>query len=178
MTKEALSVYGTIICWFCIPSKVDNRPFTLTQLGMLAQRYFPNQKAGYRYYNKSVESQFGSEPPASSYWVLLTRNILKDTRGKVYADQRELVQEYSGAGYGLPSALEAATSILTHYARSDRRQERLFGDNPWTYTCCRPTELVDDNWPLVVGGFEPAGLDVDFSRYGNDVRGVACCRKF
>jgi hypothetical protein len=75
--------------------------------------------------------------------------------------------------YALPSVLEAATAILMHHAREG---DRLFGNEPWTYTRCQ--EVVD-GWPVVVGSFSSEGLDVDYD-YDACHRnyGVSCLRKF
>ncbi|MHA7877472.1 MAG: tetratricopeptide repeat protein [Bacteroidota bacterium] len=167
-----------------IPSHVtlsDGRrvPFTLDQLGELVkERYFPNNAEGYGWYNTAVRTQFGAESPNRSYWLLMTCDILQGTRDKAYADQQEVVKQYSSQGWELPSGLEAATSILACYAQSGNRKERLFGASPWTYTRCTPKQLIDGEWPLAIGGFGPAGLSVIHSNYGHSGRGVACCRKF
>jgi hypothetical protein len=94
----------------------------------------------------------------------------------MYADQKELVASYAsreGVPYALPSVLEAATAILMHHAREG---ERLFGNHPWTFTCCQ--EVVDGRDPAVVGGFESSGLPVYDFYYASYCHGVACCRKF
>ncbi|MHA7878107.1 MAG: hypothetical protein ACX93T_04300, partial [Bacteroidota bacterium] len=174
-----------------IPSHVtlpDGRhvPFTLNQLGELAkEHYFPNNAEGYKYYDSDVRTQFGAISSNSSYWLLMTRDVLQGTRKKAYTEQQEMVKQYAVKGWGLPSGLEAATSILAHYAQSGNRQERLFGVSPWTYTRCTPEQLISDCWglfdgdcPITVGGFGPEGLSADGDDYGIDFHGVACCRKF
>ena len=75
------------------------------------------------------------------------------------AAQEALVAEHAGSTdlpYRFPGALEAATAILSHYVRSG---ERLYSDSPWTYTRCQ--ELVDDRYPVIVGGFSSGGLYVN-----------------
>ncbi|MHA7878102.1 MAG: hypothetical protein ACX93T_04275 [Bacteroidota bacterium] len=155
-------------------------PFTLNQLGALVKaRYFPKNVAGYRYYDLAVRTQFGAASPNKPYWLLMTRDILQGTRKKNYDKQREMVEAYSSKGYVLPSGLEAATSILACYAQSSNRnrKEHLFGKDPWTYTRCMPDQWSNREWPLVVGGFGPAGLLVHGLYAHYDV-GVAGCRRF
>ena len=81
----------------------------------------------------------------------------------------------TGLQYAPPRVLEASTALLTHYVRSG---ERLYSDDPYTYTLCQeeiPGRFGND--PAYVGGFAAAGLCVYY--YGIDVnRGVAGCRKF
>jgi hypothetical protein len=162
-----------------IPAKVNGQPFSLNLLRELIQN--PNNgghKTKYRYYSSRVRMQFGASSPTASYWLLMTRNVLPESRNKTYANQKKIVADHekrTSLPYELPKALEAATAILTHYVRNG---ERLYSDSPWwIFTCCH--ELVDGEHPAVVGGFEYSGLGVDDSRYGNeDFFGVAGCRKF
>ena len=154
-----------------IPSQIDGEPFTLTKLGELAKRYFPNQESGYRHYASDVQSQFGNQAPVESYWLLLTRNVLHDSQGKNYHAQKNMVPE----NYNLPSALEAATGILTYYARHNKK--RLFSDRPWTYTRCTEMQLVNDRLPIVVVGFVSEGPHINYEDSVCDDDGIACCRK-
>ena len=140
---------------------------------------------GYSYYIRDVHEHFGDASPARSYWVLITRHILEESRSKLYSVQKASVGKYSRHGYGLPLGLEVALGILLHYAR---HKERLFGDKPWTYTRCSEDQLVSGQYPISVGGFWPMGLCVyyDYDGYNRDgyvrvnigSRGVACRRKF
>jgi hypothetical protein len=162
-----------------IPATVDEAPFSLNLLGELIQRAKNGEhetKYG-RYYSDQVRAQFGNSSPGRSYWLLMTRDVLECSRGRGYSAQRALVARYTGGDglpYEIPGALEAATAILMHHART---RAWLFGGPPWTYTRCQ--ELVDGKYPIVVGGFEPSGLDVDDgSSYGHHSHGVVCCRKF
>jgi hypothetical protein len=160
-----------------IPATVGGVPFTLNLLGELIQH--PSNgghKTEYRYYNERVKAQIGAESPHHSYWLLMTHDVLPGSRSEMYADQKELVASYAsreGVPYVLPSVLEAATAILMHHAREG---ERLFGNHPWTFTCCQ--EVVDGRDPAVVGGFESSGLPVYDFYYASYCHGVACCRKF
>ena len=161
-----------------IPATVGGVPFTLTQLGELIKRpKNGGHRTKYSYYSNSVKSRIGKESPPHSYWLLTTRDVLPGSRSAGYAHQKELVAGYAsreGIPYVLPSVLEAATAMLLHYAREG---ERLFGNDPWTYTRCQEQEVVD-GYPVVVGGFYSGGLDVCnyYDVYSNC--GVSCLRKF
>jgi hypothetical protein len=161
-----------------IPATVGGVPFTLDLLGELIKH--PSNgghRTKYSYYSDLVEVQIGEQSPPRSYWLLMTRDVLPGSRSAGYAAQKELVAGYASresVPYELPSVLEAATAILLHHAREG---ERLFGDDPWTFTRCQ--EMVDGYYPAVVGGFESSGLDVDaYRHYDYRSSGVACCRKF
>ena len=158
-----------------IPSHVGDDPLTLDYLKKLIQ----SPKRGgygtkYRYYWDKVSKAIGNQSPGSSYWVLMTKDVLPESRSKRYEEQRKLVEEHAGLGYEVPGALEAAVVMLLHHARSG---ERLYSDNPWTYMRCRDKDT--DGYPVDVGGFSSGGLLVSNYDYGliDDV-GVAGLRKF
>jgi hypothetical protein len=165
-----------------IPATVDGAPFTLNLLGELIRRpRNGGNETKYRYYSNIVKAQLGEASPDRSYWLLMTRDVLENSRSKVYAAQRALVASHAGRTgqpYEIPGALEAATSILMHHVRTG---ERLFGDTPWTYAHCQ--EVINNRhgvrYPNFVGGFESSGLFVSEVFVGaHKNEGVAGCQKF
>jgi hypothetical protein len=163
-----------------VPATVAGRPFSLNLLGELVQ--LPKgvgYSTKYRYCDSDIQEQLGAQSPASSYWILMTREVLEGSRYQTYTDQKDLLAQYAsrtGLPYGLPGVLEAATAILSHYVRSG---ERLYADNPWTYTRCQELVAWVGDYPIVVGGFSSGGLDVscDFTGHCSYV-GMASFRKF
>ena len=165
-----------------IPSHVGGKPLTLDYLGELIQSPkgggHKTQYRDHEYYSKYVRPAIGHQSPDSSYWVLMTKDVLPESRNKRYEDQCALVADHAnrtGLAYEVPGALEVAVLMLLHHVRSG---ERLYRDGilAWTYTRCR--EKVQ-GYPVVVGGFSSGGLyvsdDYDYSHYGS---GVAGLRKF
>ena len=160
-----------------IPAQVAGQPLTLDYLGELIQSpQWGGHATKYRYYWDGVREAIGSQISGSSYWVLMTKDVLPESRAKSYADQYALVADQArrtGLAYEVPGALEAAIVVLLHYARSG---ERLYSDNPWTYTSC--WEKVG-NFQLAVGGFSSGGLSVfDIGYDYVSICGVAGFRKF
>jgi hypothetical protein len=164
-----------------IPARVDGAPFTLNLLGALIQHPKNGEhKTKYRCYDGDVKTQLGKKSPDRSYWLLMTREVLKGSRGKSYADQNGLVAqcaEKTQQPYELPGVLEAAAAILLHHARTG---ERLLENNPLTYTRCREwVAYRGASYPAIVGGFESSGLIVSGSSiYGYYSNGVVCSRRF
>jgi hypothetical protein len=161
-----------------VPATVDGIPFTLDLLGELIKSpQGGGKKTEYRYYDSAVQEELGAKSPGSSYWVLMTRDVLPDSRSKTYNAQEALVAAHASRlrlPYEMPNALSAATVILLHHARTG---ERLYTDAPWTYTRCQ--EKVDNNrHPAVVGGFSSGGLRVRYLHVRNYSFGVSCLRKF
>ena len=156
-----------------IPSHVGGKALTLDYLGELIQ----SPRGGvhgtqYRgdWHAKYVRPAIGSQSPDSSYWVLMTRDVLEGSRSKSYQDQCALVARHQG--YTVPGVLEAAVVMLLHHVRSG---ERLYSDSPLMYTRCR--ESVQ-SCQRVVGDFSSGGLHV-FNYYDDDsFFGVAGLRKF
>jgi hypothetical protein len=142
-----------------IPATVNGEPFNLNLLGELIKRpRGGGAPTKYRCYSNKIQAAFGTHSPHHPYWVLMTRDVLEGSRGKKYAAQKALVAQHASLTslpYELPGALEVATVILSHYFH---RGERLYADVPRTYTRCQ--ELVDDQYPVVVGGFSSEGLDI------------------
>jgi hypothetical protein len=163
-----------------VPATVDGRPFTLDLLGDLIKS---PQRGGsetqYEYYDSAVQKELGAKSPGSSYWVLMTRDVLPGSRNKTYDAQKELVAAHASRlrlPYKMPDALSAATAILLHHARTG---ERLYKDAPSTYTRCQE-RLLKNRYPVVVGGFSSGGLNVFYdTHYVHDYgSGVSCLRKF
>jgi hypothetical protein len=164
-----------------IPAKVDGQLLSLNLLRDLIERpKNGGHRTRYRDYNSDVEAQIGAVSPAASYWLLMTRDVLPESRCKSYGDQEKLVAAHArrtGLPYELPRALEAATAILMHHVRNG---EQLYSNTPWTYTSCRESIFTGEYGACfpVVGGFESSGLRVTYGFYGSCFNGVAGCRKF
>ena len=144
-------------------------------VGELAKKYFPHNIDGYKYIWSSIIDKLGDKPADESVWLLMTKDVLQESRSQSYSQQKNIVAELAettGVPYQVPTILEAATCMLAEYSRSGRR---LISDNPWTYKRCQ--ENVQ-GYQTVVGGFAPAGLIVDSFDYVDDNIGVAALRKF
>ena len=158
-----------------IPKTVNGAPFTLDALGELIQRPKQGPATKYDYYWDEAKKALGNQSPPKSYWILMTKDVLPDSRSKSYDDQRKIVQncgQKARAAYQVPTALESATSILLEHVQSGTR---LYTNEPCTYTRCQ--EKVA-GYQMAVGGFGPGGLDVSYSNDDYDYVGVSCVRKF
>ena len=183
-----------------IPKKIklpggEQVPFTLDQLGQLLldnnKGYFGafskntntklgDRSHGYRYYHPFLTEVNRSEPyPESPCWVLVAKDVLKDTRYKTFADQQAEVSKYTPL-YSVPRVLEIATSVLGYYAANNQTrlyQVRLRGAVPGSATFTRCQELDMFNQPFGVGDFEVVGLQVDYDRVDVNDSGMSCSRK-
>ena len=169
-----------------MPSTVDGKAFTLDLLEELTY----NSRGGghstqYFLYDDEVQRSSGDVYSSSSYWVLLTRDVLPGSRNKPYEAQRALIAAQSShvddPSYGIPNVLEAATAILSYYVRSGHRLYAGGGDVlPSASTRC--TTLLEDAAeypsPFTVGRFCDRGL-VFLSGFEDDAEfGVSCLRRF
>lgn len=161
-----------------IPKTVNGEAFHLNRLGELIQSPNSGYKTQYRYYYENTRKELGKKQ-TESHWVLMTRDVIPDSRARTYEEQQNLVRKYAqpqNLPYELPEALEAATAILMHYIET---QEALYTDNTlgpeWTYTRCQ--EQIENQWPVAIGGFSSGGLAV-FDHISSSYHGVGCLRKF
>ena len=154
-----------------IPRTVNGMPFTLDALEQLIQHPKQGHTTKYRYYPEEAKKALGNHSPPTSYWILMTKDVLPDSRAKTYADQCALVEncgQKARVPYQVPSTLESATSILLEHVQTGTR---LYNNEPWTYTRCQ--EKVA-GWQMAVGGFHPAGLSVYDDFGGPSGLGIAC----
>jgi F-box domain len=154
--------------------KTLNGQLTLQSLGELAKRYFPDSNMGYRYICSTIVNKLGDKSIDKSRWVLMTKDILPESRHKSYNKQKNIVANLAQKaliGYEVPETLEAAACILAQYFDSNTR---LFNDSPWIL--CKENVL---GYQTVVGGFATAGLYVaSTAHYISGPIGVAALRKF
>ena len=161
-----------------VPEQVNGKALTLDYLGELVQQ---PQNSGYKtkyyYYESGVRDALGSKGSGSSYWVLMTRDVIPVSRSKSYQDQRKLVADHAtrtGLPYELPRVLEVAVVILLHYVKSGKR---LYGrDNPQTLTRCSAQDPYDHL--MTVGDFFKEGLSINGSVMGTPTdHGLALTRR-
>ena len=150
---------------------------TLNYLGELIQAPQGGDHATeYHHYPEYIRETIGSQAAGNSYWFLMTKEVLPESRNKSYEDQCALVAAHAkrtGLGYEVPGALEAAVVMLLHYVRSG---EYLYGDDPWTYTRCR--ERVEGK-QLIIGGCSSEGLRINDLNYDrSSLLGISALRKF
>ncbi len=162
-----------------IPTTVDEKILTLKSLGEIAKRHFSTIDAGYGYIWDPIVAELGNMAIEKSCWVLMTKDVLPESRGKNYANQQTMMDALAKkafATYEIPGTLEAAVCLLAQYFGSQTTSKtHAFGDNPWTSTHCQ--EKVQ-GVNVVVGGFHPALGNFIRIKYGNHLIGVAALRRF
>ena len=154
-----------------IPGSINGEPIDVENFGKLIKSKFPElgDDTGYRIIWEVAKKCRGDGKP---HWVLLTKDVLSGSRNKSYAEQKQQVIDESQGNYQVPQAVDVIACIIAEYGRS---KTRLFSDIPWTYTRCQ--EKLEGH-QVIVGGFAPAGLVVNFSYfYDFDFLGVAALRK-
>ncbi len=157
-----------------IPKTVNGKPLTLKTLDELVKAPKAGHATQYRYIWEKIINEHGDQATAQPHWVLMTKDVVPESRNKSYVDQQALIAECAkktNINYEVPCVLDTAICIFMH---SISLGERLFTDKPWTYTRCQ--EKVQ-GYHIVVGGFSSAGLDVSLALDDVNV-GVAALRKF
>ncbi len=177
-----------------VPSMVNGQRLTLNRLGELIQQPLGEGKAvKYRHYWEEIQKEYGNTASLTSQWILITKDVIPMSREKTSKAQKNLLNLYNNkyrVSYQVPFLIEAAISILMEYVQNGNRlysnndiftenvQNNLPPDegNPYTFTLCQERISSQLNYPLVVGGFQPEGLDVNY--YPVEIRkviGVAGC---
>lgn len=124
----------------------------------------------FRYIWDRISSEIGDIPVDKTYRIVITNNVFKKSRNLSVSDQKALVRKIDCE---MPRVLEATVLLVVTFMSS---RERLYSDNPWTYTRCSE-QLA--GYQLVVGGFSPGGVDVIDDIFGNVGIGVGgVLRKF
>jgi len=155
-----------------VPKTVNGGLLTLKTL----QELILHAKEGQAMYNCHSYKKFENKSVPKSYWALITKDVLPNSRQKNYPEQKKLIKR----PYAVPGVLEMATGILVHHVKSG---EKLYSDSPDTYTRCK--EKISDgrgrDYPLVVGSFGASGLRVFTSLKDSgrsEFDGLCCLRKF
>ena len=139
-----------------VPETVNGEPLNLTTLGKLVKTPKEGHSTHYRYIWDKIINEHG-KATVKSQWVLMTKDVIEGSRKKNYTNQQAIIAEFAkktGIAYEVPNTLDAAVCLFTEFVRSEKR---LFNDKPWTYTRCQEKA---EGYPVVVGGFSPAGLFV------------------
>ena len=124
----------------------------------------------FRYIWDPILNEIGDTPVDKTYRIVIMNNVLEGSRNLFINDQKALVNQ---ARCEMPKLLEVAVLLVVTFMVSG---ERLYNDNPWTYTCC--SEQVAGR-QVVVGGFASSGGYVHISGFANDIYGIGgVLRKF
>jgi hypothetical protein len=106
-----------------MPTMVDGKPFTLDLLQCLVKRPKKGLSTDCELDDddSTLQKNLREETPRTrAYWILMTRDVVPATRGKSHNVRQDVLRDIqrNHADYKLPSVLEAATVVLTHYVRS------------------------------------------------------------
>ncbi|HPE84924.1 MAG TPA: hypothetical protein PLO43_01945 [Chlamydiales bacterium] len=162
-----------------VPSHVNGKQLTLESIGELVK----NPKEGGHATKYGRYKPYGNEQAHMSQntWVLMTRDVLPDSRCKSYSGQCQLVAKLaqkSAQPYEVPHLIEAVTSIFMEYVKTGTC---LYGRDPWTFTRCQEKALGMKAYQMAAGGVA-AGGGLSPHHYGNAVtaasHGVGCAWKF
>lgn len=149
---------------------------TLKSLEEIAKLYFPDNSPGFRLIWDGCKKELRDRPIDKACWVLMTMDVLPNSRDKTYTAQAAMVSALAAkalASYEVPQTLEASVCILTHYCCS---QKPIFSCSRITYTLCQENIRGEQ---IVVGGFYlKYGLVVGVHNTYSGTVGVAALRKF
>lgn len=76
--------------------KTLNGELTLRRLGELSKKYLTDfrDKTGYAFVWPGIMDRLGDQPIDRSQWVIMTKNILRGSRKKSYAEQQKIITKW------------------------------------------------------------------------------------
>jgi len=119
-----------------IPKTVNDNPLTLKHFLTLTQFSFLKQTnhfiplPGYRIKDTLIPT-LGDKPIKRSHWVLITKDILRNSKDRSIATHRLMVTKEGQLDYQMPSLLKAVICSQTHLL-----------------ACSRPLFSVNDSLPI------------------------------
>ncbi len=154
-----------------MPDLVNGQPLTLHSFRVLMEHPTNGLPSRFRDIWDQIIQDHGDTPLGRSGYVLITKDVIPDSRDQTYANQKALIRQHGGVAYEPPSFLEM---VILLAAVHNKKGVRLYGNNPSTYTSCQERFKV---WQLAVGGFAPADLSIDIFPFVSKYLGVAARRK-
>lgn len=157
-----------------LPDNVQDKELTINRLGELARNPRKGFPTSYECIWEQIVKTFGDQPVGKTYWMLMTKEVVPESRGKSYDDQSKLVASITtkaGVEYAVPRIIEVAACIFAKYVSAGIF---LYNDDEMSFTYCQ--EKIDTH-QSVVGGFAPAGLIVSAAKSKSLLNGVALVRK-
>lgn len=136
-----------------IPATINGENVTLNTLEELIQNPKQGNKTKFYLNDNLIKDEHGDKLIEQSYWILMTRDIIRGSRGESYPKQQKRVSLYEH--YLIPQIREAAICVLMEYVTSGKY---LYDFEHLTYTRCE--EKVMNQYPIFVGGFGSGGLRV------------------
>ena len=128
-----------------IPKTINKKSYTI---GLLGEMIKNPQNGGYvtKYHDYNNPSILGLKDKiiSESYWVLMTKDVIPNSRNKSFSEQQVLIR----TPYYVPRFLEMATGILTYHVRTGNK---LYPNPPDTYTRCQ--DRLSNGDGTVVGSF-------------------------
>ena len=154
-----------------VPGKVNGIPLSVKMFEELLKAPKKGNTAKYDK-NWHVPGIYAEESPASSYWILVTRDVIPETRGKSYSFQKGFVEE---KGYQVPGILEAILAMAMQNVSGEKWESAV--NDSWTLTRCKEV----GQGQMLVNFYVPnSGLGLSVNAYdGGDKPfvGAAAVRK-
>ncbi|HSX13614.1 MAG TPA: hypothetical protein VLE96_04250 [Chlamydiales bacterium] len=154
-----------------IPSTINGTPLTLNSLkGFVTNPRKSTLPFKYGYMWPDAMTRFGQVPAQPSHWVLMTKDVIPNTRRLLHNTQLSLIKNID-SNYEAPSLLDAVVAI---FMGSIKTGEYLYRNDPSTYTACQ--ENVG-NFHLAVGAISDSGLNIGSQSLPDEKIGMSALLK-
>lgn len=120
-------------------------------------------------FRPEVEGQCGDN--AASGWFSMEMTVIPESRGKDYVTQKRMVEDrvIEGRNCSLLHWEEAVLGNVMHFEFTgvqlygENPLTSVYGENPLVITYTRCADLINGQYPVVVGNFGSKGLEVFFN---------------
>lgn len=115
-----------------------------------------------------------------SYWMLMKKDIISESKNKDYPNQRMMVADRGKDYYEFPGALDVIVCVMAEYARSQAkiRSFSTNSNNPsdtcWATRC---KDMIDGNQVIFGAGYPNGRAELTLSLQFYSTSGVAPLRK-
>ena len=167
-----------------IPATVNGKHFNLNALQELLRNSKKEYIPKFQHFEEIVRQQYSDQTVTRSHWVLITKDIIPESKNKSYQDQRQLIADLAAKtqlNYTVPRLLDIVTCIFMTYVSSgvrlfDRLPNKpelgfIASHKPNSFAYSRCVELTEEG-EVVVGGFSERGLSIITANY-NDETSIA-----
>lgn len=144
-----------------LPETLNGIRLSLDRLGEIMRNSKRNPTGFYYTWFGPEQYKYKDSGTHSSRWVLMTHDVLPQSRNKTYEEQLKLLGNFHK--YSPPKLFEAAIVIFTNYIDMGMTRFRRVGENR-TYTRCQESVFAQEgrekpyHYRMVLGGMQPVGL--------------------
>lgn len=139
-----------------LPSHVNNKELSLNHLESLFS-ISSNKKYNVKFnrFDEEIKIEIGDLPNKESQWVLMTEDVLPETRNKTCDERLEYIKKFKE--WKISSTLSSSVCIFAKFVKCG---VRLYCENPPAQPTFLQCQDEINELPINIGGFSKFGLNI------------------